>query len=168
MTIKTFALLMLGMILTQGCANSFLKGARMWEEGVPPRFEARYQASTCIPVAEPDKPIRFTATYYLLQTATGLGLLEMDEKGNGAIFNNKWADETNDYFFGYVRGSQGYLFTVPKDRAQAALRTFYYTVNFVIGAARVGWDTTTGPDGVIRPTGSHNATCQLAAQPASH
>lgn len=157
--------LLFAMLLSQGCASSFLKGAKMWDHGPPPQFEAKYQASVCSPTDPKEKQVAFNATYFLVKTETGTGLLEVDAQGNGAVFTNTWADEANDYYFGYVRGSQGYLFTVPKDRAQAALRTFYFTVNFVIGAARIGWDVTTGPDGVMKPVGKFAYTCPLAVQP---
>jgi hypothetical protein len=159
------SLYFISLLLSQGCTSYYLKGARMWENGLPSQYEAAYQASTCTEVDKPDKPIVFNIRYYLVNTPDGLGLVEVDEKGkNAAVFTNKWADETNDYFFGYVRGSAGYLFTVPKNRALAALRSYYHTINFVIGAARVDWDAVTGPDGVTRPTGKAAATCPLAPQ----
>jgi hypothetical protein len=69
------------------------------------------------------------ADYYLIQTKTGLGLLEKPAKGRDALATTHWRTHAGDHFaiwIGFLSRQGGaFEFVIPLDRTQPGKR-FYY------------------------------------------
>ena len=133
-----------------GCASWFLNGAQM-HEGVPRQPIARFTIPSCTMANGAPSPGPPGQWYYLVQERRGLVAYEIDASGAGAQITNHWADERGDYFFVWVAGSHGWVYSFPRDRTQLPQRIVYAAGTYQL--QQIG--------GATAPVGTAAGTCTL-------
>jgi hypothetical protein len=138
--------------LATGCTSFFLRGATP-HAGAPAAHIARFAIPACTATGtNASVPGAVGQTYYLVEEKRGLVLYELDLGSSGAAIHNGWADANAIYFFTWVRGSHGWLFTFPRDRKQLPTRAVY---------AAGTYSTQEDAEDVMHPAGQPSAICTL-------
>jgi hypothetical protein len=139
-------LLLAGGLLAAGCSAGFyLVGATPYK-GAPPSPTATWRITACT-MANGSTVAGPTATYYLDQS----GFYEVEANGAGAQITNTWSDDKGTYFFTRVKTNNGWLYFLPKDTTQPAVRTIFTKGSYSIDDS----------GGVMKPIGTPAATCLM-------
>jgi hypothetical protein len=148
-----------------GCASMFLHGGHFADGTEKNRVIVKYGVESCVDLSD-NSPLQGPTTeYWLLTEPNGRSLAEMDQKGEGTVITNAWADGDGDHFFAWVQAT-GWEYVVPRDKSQPASRLAYVNVK----KAKTG--NVTKPAGapsakcVLRPIGAPAATAPAPTQPA--
>jgi hypothetical protein len=137
----------LGLLGLSGCSAGFYLVGGTTQQGAPPSSRASFRIAACAKptgetVGSPD------VTYHLGDDA----FYEMEANGTGTRITNSWADDKGRYFFARVKLFNAWMYFVPNDPAQPALRHVYLKDQY----------TVSDEGGVLKPVGAPAVTCTLA------
>jgi hypothetical protein len=136
-----------GLALLSGCASWFIHGAKLADSDLAAGQKGGFKVTGCTNLADNSPMPGPDTTYHFVNDEGRTALFERSADGTGAVIQNKWTAEDGEHYFAWVQSS-GWEYVVPQGGTPT--RIVY-----------AGFDSTTGDDGVTRPTSRPTATCAM-------